>query len=454
MATTPTTPSIQRVLIIGGGFGGVYTALHLDKTLARDPGAEVTLVCAENFMLFTPMLHEVAASDLDPTDIVNPLRRLFRHVRFLQATVTGIDLDARRVHVAYATGSLERTLEYDRLVIAPGSGDNFFGNEELERNAVAMKTLTDAMLLRNRLIATMENAVLEEDEGKRRGLLTYVVAGGGFAGVETIGAVNDFVNDAIREYPPLKLEEVRMVLVHPREVILPELGEKLGRYAHKKLAARGVEILTNTRVENYTDGTVQLNQGQGINAFTLIWTAGVTPTKLIEDLPCDKEKGRLVVNGCLELKDHPGVWALGDCAYALDPDNGKPYPTTAQHAVRQGKTVAKNVVASLHGGQQQVFRFKMLGQLAAIGRRTGVAQVMGFRFSGLLAWMMWRTIYLAKLPRLQKKIQVAMHWTMDLFFSKDLIQVITAHGIRQAYQKLEAAGTFLRKPPADQSVSK
>jgi len=432
----------KRILIIGGGFGGVYTALHLDRALAGDSRFEVTLLSSENFMLFTPMLHEVAASDLAPTDIVCGLRRLFRHVRFLEADVEKIDLAARKVSVAYGAGYQHRDLEYDYLVIAAGSENNFFGSAELEANAVAMKTLTDAMLLRNRIIAGMENASLETDEKLRRAMLTFVVAGGGFAGVETIGAVNDFVRSALRWYPALREEEARFVLVHPKEVILPELGDKLGRYAQRKLAGRQVEILINTHVKSYADGLVGLDKGDPIFAFTLIWTAGVTPGKLIADLPCKKEHGRLVVTENLEIPDQPGVWALGDCAWALDPATGKPFPTTAQHAVREAKAVARNILASSRNQPQQPFRFKMLGQVAAIGRQTGVAEILGFRFSGFLAWLMWRTIYLGKLPRFEKKLQVALHWTMDLFFPKDLTQLLTPAGIRRAAKSLETSKAF------------
>jgi NADH dehydrogenase len=232
------------------------------------------------------------------------------------------------------------------------------------------------------------------------------------------------------------------VLVHPKEVILPELGEKLGRYAQKKLADRKVEILINTHVKSYADGLVGLDKGDSIFAFTLIWTAGVTPGKLIADLPCKKEHGRLVVNENLEIPGQPGIWALGDCAWALDPATGKPFPTTAQHAVRQGKAVARNILASIRNQPQEAFRFKMLGQLAAIGQQTGVAEIYGFRFSGFLAWLMWRGVYLGKLPRFEKKLQVALHWTMDLFFPKDSTQLLTAEGIRKAAQSLETSKAF------------
>lgn len=429
----------RRILILGGGFGGVYTALHLDRFAGPESGLEVTIVSAENFLLFTPMLHEVAASDLNPMDIVNPLRRMFRHVQFLEGEVDHVDMQTRRVNIKYAAGTKQRELEYDHLVLAVGSENNFFGDANLEWHAVTMKTITDAMLLRNRIIALLENASVETDETARRAMLTIVVAGGGFAGVETIGAVNDFVRGALRWYPNLREEEIRIVLVHPQEVILPELGDLLGRYTQKKLAERQVEIVTNTRVKSYDGGQVDLDKGAPIPASTLIWTAGVTPGKLVRDLPCRKDHGRIVVNEFLEIPDQPGVWSLGDCAWAIDSDTGKPFPTTAQHAVRQGKAVAKNILASLRNEPKEAFRFKMLGQLAAIGQRTGVAEIFGMRFSGLLAWLMWRTIYLMKLPRFEKKLQVALHWTMDLFFPKDLTQILTSRAIQDASRKLPAA---------------
>jgi NADH dehydrogenase len=426
-----------RILILGGGFGGVYTALHLERLLARDAGVEVTLVSAENFLLFTPMLHEVAASALDPSDIVSPLRQMFRRVQHLEAEVQHIDLPARRVVVTYGPSRKVRELEYDQLVIATGSEDNFFGNAELAARAMTMKSLTDAMLLRNRVIALLEDAVLEIDAELRREMLTFVVAGGGFAGVEVVGALNDFLRTALRWYPSLSPDEIRLVLVHPKEVVLPELGEALGRYAQKKLIQRGVEILFSTRVAGYAANRVTLIGGEPIRAATLIWTAGVKPAKLIDELSVPKENQRLKVNEFLALPDAPGVWALGDCASAIDSYTGRPFPTTAQHAVRQGRTVARNIVAVLRGRQPVAFRFKMLGQLAAIGHRAGVAQVFGMRFSGPLAWFMWRTVYLMKLPRLQKKIQVALHWTTDLFFPQDLTQAITLRGLEKTIRLLE-----------------
>jgi NADH dehydrogenase len=252
-----------------------------------------------------------------------------------------------------------------------------------------------------------------------------VVAGGGFAGVETIASINDFVRHAIRFYPNLREEMLRVVLVHPGEVILPELGEKLGAYAQRKLAERQVEIRVSTRVQGITERGVELSDGSAIRTHTLIWTAGTSPNPLLETLPCTKERGRLLANEYLEVPEWPGVWALGDCALVPEGKSGKFCPPTAQHALREGKVLASNLTAAVRGGTKKPFVFTTLGQLAAIGRRTGVANVMGINFSGFFAWWLWRTIYLSKLPRFEKKLRVALDWTLDLIFSKDLVQYVT-----------------------------
>ncbi len=311
---------------------------------------------------------------------------------------------------------------------------------------MTMKSLTDAIFLRNRILAALENASVEEDEGMRRALLTFVVAGGGFAGVETIGAVNDFVRDALKFYPSLSESLLRIILVHPQEVILPELGEPLGRYAARKLAERKVEIITNTKVSGYTGDAVQLSTGVSIPAETLIWTTGVVPHKILQTLPCEKEKGRIKVDETLAVPGFPGVWALGDCASAIDPDTGRPYPPTAQHALRQGTHTGKNIAATLARVSLTPFKYKMLGQLAAIGHRTGVANILGVNFSGFVAWWMWRTIYLAKLPGFEKKLRVALDWTLDLLFSKDLVQIVTLRGIRQISRRYTRAEASIPVP--------
>jgi len=421
----------RRVLILGGGFGGVYAALELEKRLRRDEQVEVTLVTRENHFLFTPMLHEVAASDLEVSTIVSPLRKLLRRVHTFVGSVEGIDLAAQRVTVSHGEDGHTHELPYDHLVLALGAVTNFFGLPGVERCGLTVKSLADAIRLRNRLITHLEEANGECAAGARHPLLTFVVAGGGFAGVETIGGMNDFVREALPYYPNLRAEQVRMVLVTPDRLVLPELGSKLGAYAQEKLAARGIEVVTGVRVRDIDGGIVALSDGRTIAADTLVWTAGSAANPLVAALPVARRGGRVLVSECLEVLGAPGVWAIGDCALVPDPATGGFHPPTAQHALRQGRAVAQNMLAALRGDRPRPFRFTTLGQLAAIGRRTGVAQIFGFNFSGFFAWWLWRTVYLSKLPRLEKKLRVAVEWTLDLCFAKDFACVtMTPPGVQ------------------------
>lgn len=420
--------SRHNIVILGGGFAGLYTAMELEKALKDDPETSITLVNRDNFFLFTPMLHEVAASDLDLTNIVNPIRKLLRKVDFFAGEVEKIDLAQQTVTVSHGFDRHTHDMRYDRLVIGVGSTTNFFNNPGLEEHALTMKTLADAANLRNRLIALLEEADSECYADIRQPLLTFVVAGGGFAGVETIASINDFIRGSLRFYPHLRPTHVRVVLVHPGAVILPELSGELGAYAQRKLQGRQIEVRVNCKVTAYDGEVVTLSDGEVIPARTLIWTAGTMPAALLMALPCRKEHGRLLVEDTLEVPDWPGVYALGDCALIPDRTTGRYCPPTAQHALREGKVTARNIVASLHGGKKMSFSFRTIGQLAAIGRRTGVADIFGRKFSGFIAWWMWRTIYLSKLPRFEKKLRVALDWTLDILFSKDLVQFVTFQG--------------------------
>jgi len=290
--------------------------------------------------------------------------------------------------------------------------------------AIPMKTVQDAIRLRAQVLGRLEAANAETDNLERRSLLTFVVAGGGFAGVETVASLNDFIREALSFYPNLCEEMCRVVLVHSGSIILPELGHDLGDYTKNVLARRGVDIRLNTRVKNVTQNEVSLTDGTSISSQTLVWTAGIVPSPLIGTVPGSKERGRLVVNQFLQLPDWPNVWAIGDCAFVPDIGNpGKSHPPTAQHAMREGKTVAQNIVAALSRRPLRAFSFKTIGLLASIGRRMGVARVFGFNFSGFFAWWMWRTVYLSKLPGLDKKVRVAFDWTLDLLFPKDVCAI-------------------------------
>ena len=428
-----------RILILGGGFAGVEAARYLDRTVAKRSDVEVTLVSRENFSLFTPMLHEVVASDLEPGDICNPLRKLLRCVTILNGTIEAIDLIARRVTISYGVRELRRELHFDHLVFALGSETNYFGIPGVAEQALGIKTLRDAVILRNGVIAMLEAARVEPDPERRKRLLTFVVAGGGFAGVETVGAINDLARHSLKHYGLVDPREVRVILIHGGPVILPELGEALGLYAQEKLCQRQVEIKPNSMVVGYADETVHCNDGESFPAATLVWAAGVSPSLIVKDLPLELQRGRIVVNSALEVPGFAGVWAVGDCAALMDPASKQPYPPTAQHAVREGRHVANNICARIKRKPTTPFVFRMQGQLASIGRRTGVARVFGFKFSGVVAWVLWRSVYLMKLPRLEKKIRVALRWALDIIFEPDIAQYVTPRDVESINRLLETA---------------
>lgn len=427
-----------RVLIIGGGFAGVYAAMEMERALGRDKNFEITLINKDNFFLFTPMLHEVAASDLDITHIVNPIRKLLKRAQFFQGEVLNINLPKKTVTVAHGVEHEHpHELPYDHLVLALGSVTNFFKLPGVEEGAMTMKSLGDAVALRNRMIENLEEADFECCPVTRERMLTFVVAGGGFAGIETAAGMNDFLNEAMQFYPNLKNREVRLVVVHSGNSILPELQPSLGAYAVDHLKKRGVEFRLNTKVLGFNEKGVQLSDGETVPTRSLIWTAGTAPNPMMDAIPCNKDRGRIVVNEFLEVPEWPGVWALGDCARVPDLLTKGTCPPTAQHALRQARTVARNIAATVKNKQKKPFIFKTLGQLASLGRRRGVANILGMQFSGFVAWWLWRTIYLSKLPRFERKVRVAIDWTCDLFFTKDLVRMPTATGL----QKHERART-------------
>jgi NADH dehydrogenase len=348
-------PRKKRIVILGGGFGGVYAAIHLEKLLARERTVEICLVSRDNFFLFTPMLHEIAASDLEMTNIVNPLRKLLRKVEVLVGDVNEIDLPNKRVLISRGYRKDSQQVDYDHLVIALGSIANFYNLTGLCELALAMKSLPDAIRLRAQILRHLEEANSECNLSYRQSLLTFVVAGGGFAGVETVAALNDFVREAMPFYSNLCEKMLRVMLMHSGSVILPELGESLGRCAQKVLARRGVEVRLNTRVKSMTEDSVVLIDGVQIPSRTLVWTAGTVANPLILSLPCGKERGRIRVDEFLRVPNWPNVWAVGDCAFVPDVRNpGKSHPPTAQHAIREGKIVAQNITSALLGSSFKI----------------------------------------------------------------------------------------------------
>jgi NADH dehydrogenase len=437
-----------KIVILGGGFGGLEVARHLDRLFRHDEDVEIILVNSDNYFQFNPMLPEVAGSAIEAKHVVSPLRAFFRKVAFHEADVEGIDLAARRVTVAHGVTRHAHELPFDHLVLALGSVTNFRGLPGVAENALTFKSLGDAMVLRNRMIDLFEQADLECCAEERRPLMTFIVAGAGFSGVELAAALWDFCHAAGRFYRNIRPDETRLLIVHPGERILPELGPELADYALKKLRTRGVEVRLKTGIRAAGRGWVETSSGERIPAHTLVWTAGIAPNPLLQHIPCQKDRrGAVIVNPYLEVPDCPGVWALGDCALVADPDTGHAYPPTAQHAIREAKALAANLATAIRGGLKRPFRFRTLGTFVSLGHRSAVAEVRGLRFSGFLAWWLWRTVYLAKLPRLERKVRVALDWTLDLFFPRDFAQLRPFQGRAVSLPTLEESTTPAAAPP-------
>lgn len=427
----PTPPPPERsvktrVVILGGGFAGVGTAGRLERKFGADPSVEFTLVSETNALLFTPMLPEVAASSLEPTHISSPLRTSLHRTDVVRGRVTGIDVERCKVLVDPNSGSPEGDeLPYDHLVLAVGAVSNYHGMESLEDEAFDFKTLSDAIRLRNHVIDLFERADREPDPETQRPLLTFVVAGGGFAGAELAGGLNDFVRGMLAHYPNVSEEEVRVIVLHSRDRILPELSESLAAYALERMRERGVTFKLETRVADARPGVVTLDSEEEIQTETLVWTAGTMPNPLLEDLPVEHDKrGAVVVDENLALADHDRLWAVGDCAAVTDAKTGEQCPPTAQFALREAHALADNIHAGVTGRRLKPFHFGGLGTLCVVGHHTACAEIKGVRFSGLLAWMLWRGVYLSKLPGLERKVRVFVDWNIELFFPRDIVQTI------------------------------
>ena len=426
-----------RILILGGGFGGVYTALALEKLLRteiRRGDVELGLVSRENYIVFQPMLPEVISGSIGITDTITPIRRLCPNTNLYTRTVESIDLDHRGVASTAGFGSRQHHLHYDHLVIALGNVTSFAGQPGLCEYALPFKYLGDALTLRNRVIHTLEEADIEQDPEVRRALLTFVVAGGGFSGVEAVAELNDFVRAAAKSFRHVRPDEIRVVLLHAGRLILPELPASLAEFAQRLLIRRGVEIRLQTRLAGATADAALLAGGDRIPTRTLVSTVPSGPNPLVAMLPLKMDRGRIVVDAGLEVPDHPGVWAVGDCAAVRDA-TGELCPPTAQHATRQAAHVARNIAAALRGEPKRAFAFSARGKMGSLGRRSAVAEIFGIKLSGFLAWWLWRTIYLLKLPGLDRKIRVATDWTLDLLLPTDIVQLKTdrAVGVRREY---------------------
>ena len=421
-------PWPHRVLILGGGFAGVETAKHLERLTRRRDDVEIWLVSRENFTLFTPLLPEVCSGQLEARHCVTALRAQMRRPSSwaITADVEGIDLEVKQVTVMGGDGDLHR-LNYDSLVVALGGETATFGIRGITEFAVGMKTLADAFALRNRIIEVLERADLEQDPDERAAELTFVVGGAGFSGVETAGEIEDFIRRVRRRfYPKIRPEEIRCHIVELNERVLAEMPPEMGEYAARKLRSRGYQIHTGTPIREVREGGVVIGDGEFIPARTVVWTGGVRPSPVVRDSGIDVDKGgRAVVRATMETS-RSGVWAIGDCARIPDADSdGAFHAPTAQNAVREAKRLARNVIASIDGREQEIqpFRYRVIGTLASIGHHTGVGIVFGIRVRGWIAWFMWRGYYWTRVPGIGGKARVGLDWFVHAIFGSDPVQL-------------------------------
>ncbi|CAN5565642.1 hypothetical protein BH20CHL7_BH20CHL7_04660 [soil metagenome] len=427
LVAATSVPIGHRVVIVGGGFGGVATAQRLEQLLSHRPEVSVTLVSDNNFLLFTPMLAEVASGSLVPGHVAAPLRATCPLPTIRRATVETVDPETRTVRIRTSPKTPPESIPYDQLVLAVGAVPAFRGLADVAGRAFTLKTLADATDLRDHVIGLLDRAEYEPAPDVRRRLLTFAVAGGGFAGVELVAELHDLVHDVLVYHPRIEPGELRFALIHSRDRILPELSDRLGAYALERLRRRGIEFVLGVRVTGASDDGVLLSNGTSIATETFVWTAGNEPAPLVRSFMTEGGSRVLETDQNLRVNGFHDIWAVGDCVHIPDSDrDGQPCPPTAQHALRQGRQAADNLVAAMDGRPQRPFRFRALGMLVVLGHNTAAAEIRGLRFSGLFAWFLWRGIYLTKLPGFEKKLRVLTDWLLDLVFPRDIVIAATA----------------------------
>jgi NADH dehydrogenase len=431
------SPTRSRILILGGGFAGAYTAYYLERLLGNRDDFTIALVNKENYFVFQPLLAEIISGNIGILDTVSPLRRLLKRTDLYVREIESVDLEMKTVTLSHGFRPRPYVLSYDHLVIALGSTTNFRGMAGLQEHALPFKNLADAIFLRNHLIHTLEEATIETDPGFRRQLLTFVIAGGGFSGVEVAAELNDFVRRVATHYRSIDRSEIRVILIHSGKRILDrELAAPLSLYAQSILEKRGIEFRLNDRLRAATPDSAVLSGGERIDTKTLISTVPSAPHPLVASLPLPAEKGKLKANLLTQVEEGAGIWALGDCALIPDPSGNGFCPPTAQHAIRQAKITAHNIAATIRGEQLKPFTFRGLGKMGALGHRSAVVELLGrIKQSGFLAWLMWRTVYWWKLPGLDRKLKVGIAWALDLLIPPELVQLKLGdpQGVSQAH---------------------
>lgn len=440
-------PGPKRVVILGGGFGGVYTALALERLARTEPGqVEVTLVSQDNYLLMTPLLFEASSGILEPRHAVQPIRSLLEQARFVEAEVEKIDLEKR---VVFARPSPDEVYElpYDFLVLSLGGVTNrqiIPGSE----HAMTFKTIADAIFLRNYTIELFERADVERNPQRKKALLSFVIIGAGLVGVELMGELTIFTRNLCRSYPGIDPEELRFELLEAGPEIMGEMDRDLIAYTVQVLEERGVRIRTNCPAKRIDLDRVELSDGQTILAETIILSTGVAPNPLLKDLPLAKDrKGRVAVDPAMRSVSHPEVWALGDCAAIPDPQ-GKPYPQLAQHALREAKVLGENIMGAIHQRPLKPFAYETLGTLAALGHYKGVGRIRRMKFRGFVAWWIWRTYYLLQMPQWDRRLRIMLDWTLALFFKNDIVKLALfgeEHPLRKYEERI-----YRRTPPAEE----
>ena len=425
----------KKILVLGGGFAGVECVRKLESYFPKEEEIQITMVSEDNFFLFTPMLPQVASGTIETRHIVIPVRTLLKRAKFYEAEVRNIDPYGKTVTLNGTKEKRGISLHYDYLVLALGSQTNFFGMDKLEELAYSMKTLNDAVVLRNRVIDMLEQADNETDPILKKSLLTFVIVGGGFAGIETAGELMDLLHDARKFYPNIEKTDIRVIVLEAMAAILPGFNEKLAKFALEKLHERGIEVKVSTKLSSFTGDEVLIEDAQpstdpnkqssvsAIQTKTLVWTAGVTPVDIIKKSVFKTNRGGIVVDEFLQAVDFPEVFAVGDCCYLIDPKTNRPLPPTAQSAESEAEIVAKNLRALITNKEKEKFVYSPKGQMAVIGKRSAIASMFGIHLHGIFAWMLWRVIYLSKIPRLDKKVRIFLDWSIDMFFDRDIARL-------------------------------